>query len=82
MQALCVPLPGSVTAHSLGLPDDKLERLSYLCNKLLHSTWPQTNTTENGVGIAGAFPELAEVVETAGITQHRALGVEKRPTIS
>jgi len=59
MQALCVPLPGSVTAHSLGLPDDMLERLSYLCNELLHSTWPQTNATEHGVGIAGAFPELA-----------------------
>jgi cytochrome P450 len=75
MQALCVPLPGSVTAHSLGLPDDKLERLSYLCNELLHSTWPQTNATEHGVGIAGAFPELAEIVD-AGIAEHRAMGAD------
>ena len=80
MQALCVPLPGSVTAHSLGLPDDKLERLSYLCNELLHSTWPQTNATENGVGIAGAFPELAEIID-AVIAEHRARA-RTRPTIS
>ena len=73
MQTLSVPLPGAVTAHSLGMPEDKLERLSYLCNELLHSTWPQTNATEDGVGIAGAFPELAAIIDTA-ITEHRALG--------
>src|SRR3954468_14359219 len=72
MQQLCVPLPGAVTAHSLGMPEDKLEHLSYLCNELLHSTWPQDNATENGVGIAGAFPELAEIIDAA-IAEHRAM---------
>ena len=53
----------------------KAERLSYLCNELLHSTWPQTNATENGVGIAGAFPELADIID-AGIAEHRAMGAD------
>src|SRR5438067_8354296 len=73
MQKLCVPLPGAVTAHSLGMPEAQLERLSYLCNELLHSTWPQTNATDDGVGIAGAFPELAQIIDTA-IAEHRGMG--------
>lgn len=71
--ALCVPLPGAVTAHSLGMPEDQLFQLSGWCDELLHSTWPQTNATERGEGIGGAFPELAEVVDQA-IADHRALG--------
>lgn len=73
IQALCVPLPGAVTAHSLGMPDDLLFQLSKWCDELLHSTWPQMNATEDGEGIAGAFPQLAEVVDQA-IADHRALG--------
>lgn len=70
---LCVPVPGAVTGHSLGLPEGELERVAYLCNELLHSTWPQMNATEDGEGIAGAFPELAEIVDGA-IAEHRSLG--------
>jgi cytochrome P450 len=73
IQALCVPLPGAVTAHSLGMPEDLLFQLSKWCDELLHSTWPQMNATEDGEGIAGAFPQLAEVVDQA-IADHRALG--------
>jgi len=73
MPTLCVPIPGSVTGHSLGLPDDKLDRVSYLCNELLHSTWPQMNATEDGVGIAGSFPELAAIIDDS-IAAHRAMG--------
>ena len=70
---LCVPIPGAVTGHSLGLPEDQLERVAELCNELLHSTWPQMNATDDGVGIGGAFPELAEIIDTA-IAEHRAAG--------
>src|SRR5205085_598725 len=65
MQALCVPLPGAVTAHALGIRDEHHGELTRLCNELLHSTWPQLNATDQGEGIAGAFPELAEIVDTA-----------------
>lgn len=73
MPEVCVPIPGAVTGHSLGLPADKLERVAYLCNELLHSTWPQMNATTDGEGIAGAFPELADIVD-GSIAAHRALG--------
>lgn len=73
MPMVCVPIPGSVSGHSLGLPDDKLQRAAYLCNEMLHSTWPQMNATEDGVGVGGAFPELAEIFDTA-IAEHRAAG--------
>ncbi len=73
MHIISTPLPGSVTGHSLGLPDDQLDQLTRWCSEMLHSTWPQTNETERGVGIGGAFPELAEAVDTA-IAEHRALG--------
>jgi len=73
MHIISTPLPGSVTGHSLGLPDDQLDQLTRWCSDMLHSTWPQTNETERGVGIGGGFPELAEAVDTA-IAEHRALG--------
>jgi cytochrome P450 len=33
------------------------------CNELLHSTWPAQGKTDRGEGIAGAFPELAAVLD-------------------
>ena len=73
MRRICVPLPGSVTAHALGMPDDLHDELTELSNELLHSEWPQMNATERGEGIAGAFPELAEPIDRA-IAEHRAMG--------
>jgi cytochrome P450 len=73
IRRICVPLPGSVTAHALGLDDDLHDRLTQLCNDLLHSDWPQMNATERGEGIGGAFPELAQPIDEA-IARHRALG--------
>ncbi len=73
MQIICTPLPGSVTAHSLGMADDTHDQLTRLCSEMLHSTWPQTNATERGTGIGGAFPELAQLIDDA-IAEHRALG--------
>src|SRR3954471_18811790 len=56
MEVLCLPLPGAVTAHALGIADEHHGALTTLCNDLLHSTWPQLNATERGEGIGGAFP--------------------------
>lgn len=63
MDQLAIPLPGSVAAHELGLPDDDHDQVMEWCNELLHSTWPSLGKTERGEGIAGAFPELAAYID-------------------
>jgi cytochrome P450 len=63
MQALAIPLPGSVSAHELGVPDALHDRVMQWCDELLHSTWPATGRTERGEGIAGAFPEFGAVLD-------------------
>lgn len=63
MQALAIPLPGSVSAHALGIPDALHDQVMGWCDELLHSTWPSHGKTERGEGIAGAFPELAALLD-------------------
>lgn len=63
MAALAIPLPGSVAAHELGIPDELHGPVMDWCNELLHSTWPALGKTERGEGIAGAFPELAGALD-------------------
>ncbi|HZO09394.1 MAG TPA: cytochrome P450, partial [Myxococcota bacterium] len=63
MQALAIPLPGAVSAHVLGLPDALHDPVMQWCDELLHSSWPATGRTPRGVGIAGAFPEFAAVLD-------------------
>jgi len=73
MRDVAVPLPGSVAAHALGIPDAHHDQVALWCHDLLHSTWPQTNATERGVGIGGAFPEFAALLDGL-IAERRALG--------
>lgn len=63
MAALALPLPGSIAAHALGIPDDMHDQVMEWCNELLHSTWPSLGKTERGEGIAGAFPELTAALD-------------------
>jgi len=63
MDSLAIPLPGSVAAHALGIPDEMHEPIMQWCNDLLHSTWPTTGETDRGVGIEAAFPELSEAID-------------------
>jgi cytochrome P450 len=63
MASLAIPLPGSVAAHELGIPDELHDQVMDWCNELLHSTWPAQGATERGVGIANAFPEFAAVLD-------------------
>ena len=63
MQDLAIPLPGSVSAHVLGIPEALHEPVMRWCDELLHSSWPATGRTERGEGIAGAFPELAACLD-------------------
>ena len=70
MQALAIPLPGSVSAHVLGIPDHLHDPVMAWCDELLHSTWPSHGRTERGEGIAGAFPEFAAVLD--GLIAERA----------
>jgi cytochrome P450 len=63
MDALAIPLPGSVAAHALGIPDELHDQVMEWCNELLHSTWPALGKTDRGEGIAGAFPEFAAVLD-------------------
>ncbi len=58
MDGLAIPLPGSVAAHALGIPDEMHEQVMQWCNDLLHSSWPTTGQTERGVGIEAGFPEF------------------------
>jgi len=60
---LGIHLPPAVTAHVLGLPTDDIEQVGRWGFELLHSTWPETNRTERGVGLAGAFPEFAKFLD-------------------
>ena len=66
-------LPAAVTGHALGIPDEHHDQISQWCHDLLHSTWPQTNATEHGVGIAGGFPEFAALLDGL-IADRRASG--------
>ncbi len=63
MATLALPLPGSVAAHELGIPDELHDQVMDWCNELLHSTWPALGKTERGEGIAGAFPEMAATLD-------------------
>ncbi|MEZ4217346.1 MAG: cytochrome P450 [Myxococcota bacterium] len=63
MERLAIPLPGSVSAHELGVPDAMHDQVMTWCNELLHSSWPATGRTERGEGIAGAFPEMTAALD-------------------
>jgi cytochrome P450 len=75
MAVLALPLPGSVAAHALGLPDDVHDEVMHWCNELLHSTWPAMGKTERGEGIANAFPELSAIIDDH-IAQRRGRPVD------
>jgi cytochrome P450 len=68
---LCEKIPISVSAESLGIPEEHHDQVADWSHELLHSTWPQTNATERGVGIGGAFPEFARLFDDA-IAERRA----------
>jgi cytochrome P450 len=63
MAELCTRLPVAVSAEALGIPVDQHDAVARWCQELLHSTWPETNATERGVGLGGAFPEFAEIID-------------------
>lgn len=69
MKHFAIPLPGSVSAHVLGIADELHDPLMQWCDELLHSSWPATGRTERGEGIAGAFPDLAACID--GLIQER-----------
>jgi cytochrome P450 len=73
MHDVATPLPTAVAAHALGIPDEHHDQVSRWCHDLLHSTWPQTNATERGVGIGGAFPEFAALLDGL-VAERRAAG--------
>jgi cytochrome P450 len=63
MADLAIALPGSIAAHSLGIPDDMHDQVMDWCNEVLHSTWPYTGATEKGTGIKECFPELSAQID-------------------
>jgi cytochrome P450 len=58
-----IHLPTAVTAHVLGLPTEAAERIGRWGFEIIHSRWPETNRTERGEGLAGAFPEFAAFLD-------------------
>jgi cytochrome P450 len=63
MDDLAVPLPGSVSAHVLGVPDELHDQMMTWCNEVLHSTWVPTGRTELGVGVEKSFPDLSAALD-------------------
>ncbi len=59
VERIALRIPSAVTLHVLGVPDADIAQVSAWGFELLHSTWPETNRTERGSGLGGAFPELA-----------------------
>ncbi len=70
MEGFAIPLPGSVSAHEIGIPDGLHDDVMGWCNELLHSSWPTTGRTERGEGIEPSFPELAACLD--GLIRERA----------
>jgi cytochrome P450 len=77
MTDFAIPIPGSVSAHVMGIPEELHDPLMKWCSELLHSSWPATGRTERGEGIAGAFPELAACID--GLIQEREEAGESAP---
>ncbi len=48
-----------VSFRLLGFPLEDSERIVGWVRELLHSDWPESNRTDRGQGLAGAFPDLA-----------------------
>ena len=56
-------IPSAVTSHLLGISADNIERVGQWGFDLVHSTWPETNATKDGVGLGGAFPDIATFLD-------------------
>ncbi len=74
-------IPSAVTTHLLGIHTDHNERVGQWGYELIHSSWPEKNATERGVGLAGAFPEFATFLDTQ-IAERRARDVPGNDLIS
>ena len=77
MSDFAIPVPGSVSAHAMGIPDSLHDPLMSWCNELLHSTWPATGRTDRGEGIEACFPELSACVDE--LIRERERGGEHAP---
>lgn len=77
MDDLSIPLPGSVSAYVLGIPDELHDPVMNWCSELLHSPWPMTGKTERGEGIAISFPELTACLD--GLIEARAAAGAEAP---
>jgi cytochrome P450 len=63
-----LPIPTTVTARLLGIPDDDIPMVSRWFFEILHTDWPAYNVRDredpdSGVGIAGSAPELAAYLD-------------------
>jgi cytochrome P450 len=63
VERVALRIPAAVTLHVLGIPSGDIAQVAAWGFELLHSTWPETNRTERGVGLGGAFPELAAFLD-------------------
>lgn len=77
MEEFSIPLPGSVSAHAIGIPDALHDPVMTWCNELLHSSWPATGRTERGEGIALSFPELTACLDE--LIEERASAGDSAP---
>ncbi len=78
MNDFAILVPGSVSAHVMGIPDELHEPLMSWCNELLHSSWPATGRTERGEGIEASFPELSACIDEL-IREREEAGADAPP---
>jgi len=81
VSAFGMHIPSAVTTHLLGIHTDHNERVGEWGFELIHSTWPEKNATERGVGLGGAFPEFSAFLD-AQIAERRARDVPGDDLIS
>jgi len=72
VERVALRIPAAVTLHVLGIPSDDIAQVAAWGFELLHSTWPETNRTERGVGLGGAFPELAGFLDAQVALRRRS----------
>ena len=72
VERVALRIPAAVTLHVLGIPSGDIAQVAAWGFELLHSSWPETNRTERGVGLGGAFPELAGFLDEQIALRRRA----------
>ena len=71
MHEFVMPIPNTVIAFMLGVPTEDFALWAKWSGDVVEGDYARKNRNERGVGLAGAFPEFTQYVDTQ-IAEHRA----------